>query len=172
MRTDSDQRALVLTRILRAPRERVFRAWTDPEQMVRWWWPSAHPRPRCEKDFRVGGTYRFVALPDAGEQTRSARDQVVRGTYTHIAAPARLVFTWLREDGEGDIWCDTMVEVTLEQRGTSTLLTLDQATFSTVAHCTEHTVGWGACLDRLIHFIEHQHPQHHAHGDLRQHAGQ
>lgn len=149
---DTDQRTLVLTRTLNAPRELVFRAWTDPKHLVRWWGPNDFTLPHCEQDFRVGGRYRFCMRASDGS------DHWVRGEYTHIDAPRRLVFTWLREDGEGDIWCDTVVEITLEQRGSSTLLTLNQTTFTTVEHCKEHAIGWGECLDRLIHFIDLQRP--------------
>ena len=56
------------------------------------------------------------------------------------------------EDEEGDIWCDTVVAITLEQHGKSTLLTLNQTTFATVAHCDEHAVGWNECLDCLTSY--------------------
>ncbi len=148
---ETDQRTLVLSRTLSAPRELVFQAWTDPNHLVRWWGPTDFTLPHCEQDFRVGGKYRFcMRAPDGS-------DHWVRGTYTHINAPSRLVFTWLREDGEGDIWCDTVVEIVLEQRGTSTLLTLNQTTFATVAHCEEHSLGWNECLDRLAQFIHAEH---------------
>ena len=150
--TDTDSRTLLLTRSLNAPRELVFEAWSHPKHLVRWWGPTDFTLPYCEQDFRVGGKYRFcMRAPDGS-------DHWVRGEYTHIHAPSRLVFTWLREDGEGDIWCDTVVEVTLEQRGTTTLLTLNQTTFATVAHCEEHAVGWNECLGRLILFTETAQP--------------
>lgn len=147
---DTGQRTLVLTRALNAPRELVFEAWSHPKHLVRWWGPSDFTLPHCEQDFRVGGKYRFcMRAPDGS-------DHWVRGEYTHIDAPARLVFTWLREDEQGDIWCDTVVAITLEQRGTDTLLTLNQTTFATVAHCDEHRGGWSECLDHLDHFVEIQ----------------
>lgn len=140
---DTDQRTLVITRMLKAPAQIVFDAWSDPKHLVRWWGPSDFTLPHCEQDFRVGGKYRFcMRAPDGS-------DHWVRGEYTHIDAPARLVFTWLREDDQGDIWCDTVVAITLEQRGTDTLLTLNQTTFATQAHCDEHRDGWNECLDRL-----------------------
>ena len=149
--TDTDQRTLVLSRMINAPRELVFEAWSHPKHLVRWWGPNDFTLPYCEQDFRVGGKYRFcMRAPDGS-------DHWVRGEYTHINAPSRLVFTWLREDDEGDIWCDTVVEITLEQRGTSTLLTLNQTTFATVPHCEEHGVGWNECLDRLAQFIHAEH---------------
>lgn len=144
---DTDQRTLVLTRMLNAPCDLVFQVWTDPKHLVRWWGPTDFTLPHCDQDFRVGGKYRFcMRAPDGS-------DHWVRGEYTHIKAPSRLVFTWLREDEAGDIWCDTVVEITLEQRGTATLLTLNQTTFATVAHCEEHAIGWNECLDRLVTFV-------------------
>lgn len=143
---DIDQRTLVLTRMLQAPIELVFKAWSHPKNLVRWWGPNDFTLPHCEQDFRVGGKYRFcMRAPDGS-------DHWVRGEYTHIDPPSRLVFTWLREDGTGDIWCDTVVAITLEQRGASTVLTLNQTTFATVAHCEEHAFGWNECLDRLAAF--------------------
>ncbi|MBK6542647.1 MAG: SRPBCC domain-containing protein [Flavobacteriales bacterium] len=144
--TDTDQRTLVLSRMINAPRELVFEAWSHPKHLVRWWGPNDFTLPYCEQDFRVGGKYRFcMRAPDGS-------DHWVRGEYTHINAPSRLVFTWLREDGEGDIWCDTVVEITFEQRGTTMLLTLNQTTFASVVHCEEHALGWNETLDRLIAF--------------------
>jgi uncharacterized protein YndB with AHSA1/START domain len=148
--TDIEQRTLVLTRTLNAPRELVFEAWSDPKHLVRWWGPTDFTLPHCEQDLRVGGKYRFcMRAPDGS-------DHWVRGEYTHVKAPSRLVFTWLREDATGDIWCDTIVEITLEQRGATTLLTLNQTTFATVAHCEEHAIGWNECLDRLVAFTTAQ----------------
>jgi uncharacterized protein YndB with AHSA1/START domain len=144
--TGSDQRTLVLTRMLDAPRELVFQAWTHPKHLVRWWGPTDFTLPHCEQDFRVGGNYRFcMRAPDGS-------DHWVRGEYTYFDPPSRLVFTWLREDAEGDIWCDTVVSITLEQHGTRTKLILEQTTFATVAHCDEHAIGWNQCLDRLTTF--------------------
>jgi hypothetical protein len=47
-----------------------------------------------------------------------------------------------------------VVCITLKEQGGATLLTLEQTTFATVAHCEEHAYGWGECLDRLEHFTE------------------
>lgn len=148
--TNTDKRTLVLKRILNAPVDLVFQAWSDPKHLARWWGPKDFTLPHCEQDFRVGGKYSFcMRAPDGN-------DHWVRGTYTHIEEPARLVFTWLREDAEGEIWCDTVVSITLEERGDSTVLTLEQTTFATVPHCEEHAVGWNECLDRLTSYIDKQ----------------
>lgn len=144
---DVDQRTLVLTRTFKAPRELVFEAWTHPKHLAKWWGPTDFTLPHCEQDLRLGGQYRFcMRAPDGS-------DHWVRGEYTYIDPPSRLVFTWLREDAEGDIWCDTVVSITLEETQGGTLLTLEQTTFATVAHCEEHAFGWNQCLDRLVGFV-------------------
>lgn len=150
--TDSAKRTLVLTRTFQAPAELVFDAWSDPKHLVRWWGPNDFTLPHCEQDFRVGGHYRFCMRGPDGS------DHWVRGEYTLIDRPHRLVFTWLREDADGDIWCDTVVAITLEQRGEVTLLTLHQTTFATVPHCEEHSIGWNECLDRLVQYVGSDHP--------------
>lgn len=150
--TDIAKRTLVLTRTFQAPAALVFDAWSDPKHLGRWWGPNDFTLPHCEQDFRVGGRYRFCMRGPDGS------DHWVRGEYTMIDRPHRLVFTWLREDADGDIWCDTVVAITLEQRGAVTLLTLNQTTFATVPHCEEHSVGWNECLDRLVRYVGSDHP--------------
>lgn len=150
--TDIAKRTLVLTRTFHAPAALVFDAWSDPKHLVRWWGPNDFTLPHCEQDFRVGGRYRFCMRGPDGS------DHWVRGEYTMIDRPHRLVFTWLREDADGDIWCDTVVAITLEQRGAVTLLTLNQTTFATVPHCEEHSIGWNECLDRLVRYVGSDHP--------------
>lgn len=139
---DLEQRTLVLTRIIDVPAQLLFEAWSQPKHLVKWWGPNDFTLPHCEQDFRVGGKYRFcMRAPDGS-------DHWVRGEYTLIDEPHRLVFTWLREEGD-DIWCDTVVDLTLEERRGRTTLTLHQTTFATQAHCEEHRDGWTECLDRL-----------------------
>lgn len=143
----AEQRTLVIERMLDAPAALVFQAWSHPQHLVRWWGPKDFTLPYCEQDFRVGGKYRFcMRAPDGS-------DHWVRGEYLEIDEPRRLVFTWLREDEGGDIWCDTVVALSFEARNGGTLLTLDQTTFATTAHCDEHRDGWNECLDRLDRFI-------------------
>jgi uncharacterized protein YndB with AHSA1/START domain len=146
--TDTDKRTLVLTRTVNAPAELVFKAWTHPQHLVRWWGPTDFTLPHCEQDFRVGGNYRFcMRAPDGS-------DHWVHGEYTEIREHDRLVFTWKREDEHGGIWCDNVVTITLEAIGQRTKLTLHHAVFATVDHCEEHAVGWNECLDRLVQFAE------------------
>lgn len=149
--TDIANRTLVLTRTFQAPATLVFDAWSDPRHLVHWWGPDDFTLPHCEQDFRVGGRYRFCMRGPDGS------DHWVRGEYTLIDRPHRLVLTWLREDGD-EIWCDTVVALTFEERGGTTFLTLNQTTFATTDHCEEHRDGWNECLDRLVKYIGDPHP--------------
>ncbi len=75
VKTDS----LVITRIFDAPRERVWRAWSEPEQMMKWWGPKEFTSPACKMDFRVGGKYLFcMRAPDG-------KDYWITGVYKEIS---------------------------------------------------------------------------------------
>jgi uncharacterized protein YndB with AHSA1/START domain len=145
--TDIARRTLVLSRTFNAPAALVFAAWSQPKHLVRWWGPKDFTLPHCEQDFRVGGRYRFcMRAPDGS-------DHWVRGEYTLIDPPLRLVFTWLREEGD-EVWCDTVVALTFVEQEGRTRMTLHQTTFATSAHCDEHRDGWTECFDRLERFVD------------------
>jgi uncharacterized protein YndB with AHSA1/START domain len=85
------ERDFVLTRIIEAPRDRVFKAWTNTDQLAKWWGPRQYPA-RCEGDFRIGGSFRLVMVgPDGKEYPMTA---VIK----EIKAPERLV--WLQDCSE------------------------------------------------------------------------
>jgi uncharacterized protein YndB with AHSA1/START domain len=62
----STDRELTITRIFDAPRELVFKAWSKPEHLMRWWGPHGCKLTVCETDFRPGGTWRFCMLGPRG----------------------------------------------------------------------------------------------------------
>lgn len=145
-RTD---RVLVLTRLLAAPRELVFKVWTQPEHLTRWWGPDDFTLPTCEVDFRIGGKYKFcMRAPDGS-------DHWVWGKYREIVAPERLVLSWHRTQtpAEMDPWAVTVLTVTFAARGDKTLLTLHQAVFPKAEECADHQGGWTQCLDRLVEYV-------------------
>jgi uncharacterized protein YndB with AHSA1/START domain len=82
-----------IVRLIDAPRDEVFHAWTDPEQLRLWWGPGEFTCPEAEVDLRPGGRYRLVMQPTAAEPF------VLGGSYREVAAPERLVYTWRRETG-------------------------------------------------------------------------
>src|SRR3977135_1971969 len=84
----NEELELTVTRVFDAPRDLVFRAWTDPEQAALWWGPQGFTTLSCEMDVRPGGAYR--ACMRSPEGTRHCR----RGTYREIVPPARPVVTF------------------------------------------------------------------------------
>ncbi len=77
----------VITRVINAPRESVFKAWTEPKQMAEWWGPHTFTNPVCEMDVRPAGAYRIVM------RSADGIDYPMSGIYLEIAKPSRLVFT-------------------------------------------------------------------------------
>jgi len=101
---------LTLSRQIDAPRDLVFRAWTDPERLRRWSAPRGFTIPVAEGDFRPGGAWRTTMVAPAGTEHR------VVGRYREIVPPERPVFThaWLDADDRPGV--ETVVTITLEER--------------------------------------------------------
>src|SRR5579862_8212448 len=83
----TSDRDLALTRIIDAPREKVFRAWTDPTLLKQWFAPLPWTTPVAELDVRPGGGNRIVMRSPDGE------DMPNRGVYLEVVENERLVFT-------------------------------------------------------------------------------
>ena len=143
----SGERELVITRLLDAPRRRVFAAWTDPEQAARWWGPKGFTSVSCAMDVRVGGEWRRVMLSPEGVEYRA------RGIYREIVAPERLVFTYAWERNPEHPQHETLVTLTFANLGGKTELTLRQAVFETVAARDDHHGGWSSCLERFTEYL-------------------
>ena len=75
-------------RVIRAPRQRVFEAWTKPEELKRWHAPGPMTVSLAEVDLRVGGRYRIHMVAPSGEEHR------VVGTYREVDPPRRLTYSW------------------------------------------------------------------------------
>ena len=140
-------RELTLTRGFDAPRELVFKAWTDPERLARWWGPQGFATTSLTADLRPGGAYRACMRSPAG--TLHCR----RGVYQEIVPPERLAFTCAWEDATGDPGHETIVTVSFAEHHGRTLLTLTQAIFETVAACDAHRQGWTSCLERFAEYL-------------------
>lgn len=81
------EREYEITRVLDAPRAMVYRAWTDPKQMARWWGPKMFTNPVCEMDVRVGGAFRIVMRGPEGDEFP------FKGVYLEVVENELLKFT-------------------------------------------------------------------------------
>ena len=140
-------RELVVTRILDAPRQLVFQAWTEPDRVARWWGPQGFTTLSCNMDVRLGGTFRVCMRSPEGVEHRK------QGVYREIVEPERLIFTFAWEDAEGKPGHETLVTVSFAEQGAKTKLTLHQAIFETVARRDEHQRGWTSTLVRFAEYL-------------------
>lgn len=145
--TLSDDFVLSITRILDAPRELVFKVWSQPEHLARWWGPKNFSLPSSKMDFRPGGAFDFVMRGPDG-------DHRLQGVYREIIQPERLSFSWRWiDEPEERAGPETLVTVTLERLGQKTKLTLHQARFETLTARDAHYSGWSESLDRLAAYV-------------------
>jgi uncharacterized protein YndB with AHSA1/START domain len=145
-----NERTLVLTRVFDSPPALMFKAWTEPEHLVRWWGPEGFTMPSCQIDLRPGGAYRY--------QMRSAEgtDHWLRGVFKEIDPPHRLVLTWAWENVEGDMGSvghETLLTVTFADYQGKTKLTMHQAEFESVSARDAHNKGWSSALERLGAYV-------------------
>ena len=82
----SELKELVITREFDAPRERVWKAWTDPEMVKRWWGPEGFTAPSIMIDLRVGGRYIFAMQGPPGSELEAVGYNA--GVYKEVRAPA------------------------------------------------------------------------------------
>ena len=137
---------LSLSKWIRAKREKVFAAWTEPELMRQWFFPRELTLVSAESDVRVGG--RFRAAMSNGTQTYT-----VHGTYHEVVPGQRLVFSHLWEEEEA---VETLVTVEFEDRDGGTLVSLTHEGFRTRELAKGHEGGWHSTLENLVQFLDAQ----------------
>lgn len=142
---------LVTTRVLDAPPETVYNAWTDPTQMARWWGPKNFTNPVCELDVRPGGAWRIVMrAPDGMEY-------ICAGVYSEVVKAERLVFSNNAFDHQGKPLLEGITSVTFEAQGAKTKLTLETRVVGKVSYAAQMLAGmeagWNQSLDRLTDLV-------------------
>ena len=129
---------LELDRALAAPPDRVFRAWTDPDELARWFCPNPDLPTTAEVDLRVGGAYRI----------RMGTFEVA-GAYRKIDPPRTLAFTWgWATDAEPARMLVTVTLAPLDGGGTR--LRLRHERFADAEERASHAWGWTRSLERLV----------------------
>jgi uncharacterized protein YndB with AHSA1/START domain len=137
---DASRPSLRIERRLKAPPALVYRAWTKPEQIVRWWGPGESRTLSAEADARVGGSFHIVFVTPDGEE------HGVSGTYREVVPDEKLVFSWAwRTMPERE----SLVTVALRGEGDDTVLTLTHERFFDEGARDRHRQGWTATLDNL-----------------------
>ena len=150
--TTASDRELVISRIIDAPRERVFKAWTDPELLKQWFAPLPYTTPVAELDVRPGGANLIVMRGPDGN------DLPNRGVYLEVVKNEKLVIT----DAYTEAWEPSekpfmTLIVTFENEGGKTKYTA-RVRHWTVADRETHEKmgfhqGWGQCADQLATLV-------------------
>lgn len=151
---------LVITRFFDALPEVVWKAWTMPEHVVRWWGPKGFTTPVSKIDLRVGGEYLYcMRSPDS-------KDFWGKGVYREIVAPQRLVMTDSFADERGntvsatyygmnkEIPLEMLITVVLEGQDGKTKLTLRHAGMPSGADSEGAKQGWSESFDKLAEYLK------------------
>lgn len=135
---------LVVRRTIRATAQRLFDAWTRPEQLLRWWGPAHVECAGAEVDLRVGGRYRI------GNRLPDGQVLWIAGEFEEVTPPWRLVYTWRLGPREGD---PERVTVRFEPRDGGTEVIVVHERLLDRAVRDEHERGWQGCLDGLEAYL-------------------
>jgi uncharacterized protein YndB with AHSA1/START domain len=143
---------VMIARVFDAPRELVFRVWTDPKHVAKWWGPGGFTNPVCELDVRPGGAIRIhMRGPDGIVYPMT-------GIYRETVEPERLVFTSAALDENGNPLFEILNTVTFAEQGGKTTLTLHarvvKATAKAAPHLAGAEMGWTQSLQRLAEYVK------------------
>ena len=157
--TSSTQQELVIERVFDAPRELVWRAWTEPEQVMRWWGPNGFTCTHCEIDLRMGGKFLNCMRSSEGQDIWST------GVYREIVPLERIVCTDSFADEKGevvpathygmpdDISLEMLVTVIFEDVGGKTRMTLRHEGLPAGEMSDGANTGWNESFDKLAEVL-------------------
>jgi uncharacterized protein YndB with AHSA1/START domain len=139
---ESGELTLHLEKNLPARVERVFAACVEPGKFVQWWGPVGFTTPSLDLDVQKGGRYRIRMQPPDGDAFH------LRGEFSEVDPPRRLVFTFEWEEPDPDDQ-ETAVTLSFLDDGEEMTLVLDQGPFATEARRALHEAGWTESFRRL-----------------------
>jgi uncharacterized protein YndB with AHSA1/START domain len=138
---------LKMSRMIPAPPERVFAAWTSPEEIKAWFGPDQCRVLEARVDLRVGGEYYFALATDRfGKITLS-------GQYREITPPSKLIYTW-RWEGNAELAGESsLVRVEFIPAGASTEIRLTHEQLPSIESRDDHGHGWSGSFDKLEKYL-------------------
>jgi len=140
------EHSLQLTRTFAAPRDRVFRAWTDAREFAQWFHPTAHYKTVISRlDLRVGGKYAIEMHHKGGNIHR------INGAYEEVKPPEKLSFTWRLQQDETAT--ESLVTVVFKDLGGSTEVSLTHKNLFNAESREKHNQGWIGCLTQLDAYL-------------------
>lgn len=151
----ADESELSITRIINAPPAVVWRAWSTPEHLAKWWIPAPIECKVIKLDLRPGGGFETLMREGGGDFQPH-----VEGCFLEIVAEARLVFTTVLKEGwrPADPWLALTAIITFDAEGSGTRYAA-RVLHKSGAESRKHEEmgfhdGWGAAIDQLVAFVE------------------
>ena len=144
---EAERLSLEIKRFIKASRDRVYAAWTDPAQLKDWFGPEWVQTREIIADARVGGKFRWDLINcDRNEKT-------IEGEYREIIPGRKIVFTWKHQDDK--LWENRSSIVTVEfsDRNGGTELRLKHEQLPSEESRDDHNEGWNSLLDKLEKFV-------------------
>jgi uncharacterized protein YndB with AHSA1/START domain len=140
-------RTIDLTRTLDAPRALVWKVWTDPVHIQRWWGPHGFTNPICEWDARKGGQI-LIHMKGMG------MEHPMTGEFLEVTAPERLVFTAIARDNDNSPLLEAHTVVTFTEAGGKTVVNVKQTGNAIAAIAPQMLagmeMGWSQSLDKMV----------------------
>jgi glutathione S-transferase len=136
--------ALKVSRLIKAPRERVFASWITPADVMRWLGGDKCQIEKATIDARVGGEYHFTF------KGSDASKPGMKGVYREVKTPERLVFTWMTGSCDGNLpRVETLVTVDFLEQAGGTLVQIKHEGFPDAELREGHNEGWILSLEKL-----------------------
>lgn len=141
MQTKNDLKTVEIARTLKAPVDKVYKAWTESEQMTKWLGCVETGTVKVTQNLHVGGEFRFeITLVDGNEV-------LMYGVYKEVETNRKLVYTWTNNSEQYPAK-DTIVTVEFIAKGDLTELVLKHSNLTEIA-AQGHTLGWAASFDKF-----------------------
>ena len=142
-----EKTSLEIKRFINAPPARVYKAWTDPAELQRWFGPEDVRTIKIDADVRIGGKYRWDLQKQDGEEWSCL------GEYRELVPGKKIVFTWKWDDDENWAEHNSVVTVELSDRDGGTEVRLVHEKLPSEESRDRHNQGWNSVLDRLEKFV-------------------
>ena len=143
----ADRMSLEVKRVINAPRDRVYAAWTDPAQLRQWFGPENVQTRNLVADARLGGKFQWDLTNPEGEE------MTVVGEYRELQSGRRVVFTWKWQDDEDWERHESIVTVEFSDCDGGTEVRLTHERLPSEESCDRHSEGWTSLLKKLEKFV-------------------
>lgn len=151
------EKEITITRVFDAPREKVWRAWTDPTEIAQWWGPRGVSNPESRIDLKVGGEVYVVMLAGAELGPLAGQRWPMKGVFQEIVEGEKLVFKNNAVTEDGRTLIEGLTTVLFEDVGGKTKLTMTAKAKGVAPEAPQMIAGmeqgWTQSIDKLGEYL-------------------